>query len=316
MNYVQHFGPMTLPGKGKERIDLKPYELSLFQELLIHQAMPSKEIHNFLKQTSEKPMNSKNITDRLRRLVESKLLIRIGPLESRLLIRIDPDQRSPLYFYKLSKRGIQCLANNGVINEEEVEKFYRRIMSTNIYSLPLVPSAIANRVKIESMKSEWEQSYVQYPGIGHSLRIKMLQIKGFNVSLVPSWTFQKGNRYVFLEMETGSPSSEVIESLMKHYMLIAEDNPEDEVIVVFSFTNNMLGVKNTRSNRSKRVENIKEAITNLQNGPSNLWMYAMPTDRTPPLLLELIFGIRPINSVSSANFISHWKNSVMKNFPV
>lgn len=302
MKYISDFKPVKINGKGKKRIDLKPSELRLFQEMLVHHVMPSKAVHEFLQAAGKRMLNGTSISNRLARLRDSKLLLRMEKEEGGF----------KSYFYKLSKRGIYCLVECGVINEQEAEKYYNHIISLRIPSAhTLGICQLVNRVIVRELNYSLPK-FRHYRGLMPGYQN---QVAEKSLGLIPDWTFQREQRYVHLEMDTGSQSHRVIESKINRYIKYALQNQEKEIMLVFSVFDESLGIKSlsAKSDRSKRIRALKDLVPSLKHWPENLSIYVLAAERTAAVILDLLTYRLPYDDADSMVLLHVWKEKAKKN---
>lgn len=282
----------------KKRVVLKSEELMLLEELSHHRVLGAGEVHNILQVASNKPKNSRAITNRLRRLVN------IGVLK-RLVLPPSANNRFPLYFYKVGSKGLQVLVQTGALTKERSEminEYLKKAKVPNPHNI--ATSILANKVKLLGFKEGFED----YQHGRSSLYFEK------NSPIVPDWVFKRNTHLVCLEVDSGGESLSVIRDKYKKYIELAAKT-KDKIKVVFSVMDGSVSQSLTDSERSKRTYSIKESAPPLQEWPANLSFYSLTAERTPALILRLIKDIEPIPAELRKIIVNDWVNLWKENIP-
>ncbi len=299
---------------SKGRVDLKPEELVFFEELLIHRVMTANAVHDFFQATSSHTRSPSAISNRLKRFLDTGLLIRLQE-------DISPSGYSIYrYYYKLAKRGLRVLEQVGKLTSEEVERLHLQINKLQIPKRHNIgTSTLANNILLEGMK-------IGFTNFTHS---RGVDGKGFNQKergaiksyelVIPDWLFSNYNCTICMEVDTGFQQRRVIESKIARYMKYADSvkESEEEVVLLFSIMDSSLGLSAADvEDRSKRVASLKSCVPPTEVWPSNLSIYVVSSERTVDIVLRLLMGEEPYPADIRSSVILDWYNTLEEYKPI
>ena len=160
---------------------------------MIHRIMHSKSIHLFLSQSAGKTLNSNAISNRLRRLVEAKLL-------DRVTVNISVTRAEvPRYYYKLGLRAYRCLVSTKHIeNTKENFKIFRASRKTGLPSLHTdAISILANQIYLECVsKSIVDFTHMRgVEGVIVTPKGEEIGIRDLNLA-IPDWIFLQEKHFI------------------------------------------------------------------------------------------------------------------------
>lgn len=244
------------------KIVMKEYEILLLDQLLIHRILHAKSIHIFFNQMAGHPLHENAISNRLRRMVDMKILDRVTrdvSVTSAKVLR---------YYYKLGIRAYRILLEmNRLENTKENLKRFKNSRRS------VVPSVHSDAISILANQIFLNHYLYTKDGIKHirgaEIRLpnekKYLEpIQGFNL-VVPDWALFKDNHIIFLEMDTGSQDQGMIaEKILKYNILIKNFLLPANITasLIFTVLDDSIDVvkKNKKMNREKRVASLKKTI--------------------------------------------------------
>jgi len=265
---------------GKRKVVLKPYEVDLLEQIMIHRWMAAKGIHKYIQSHAKRNMNPNSISNRLHVLLESGLIFRKTKNISvtRALV--------PEYYYRLSVSGYALLVTQHRITEQEAKRYYLQVKELELPSThSAAMSTLANNIVVE-YRSSYESSLV------HSRSVPQEMIPSSLRNAIPDWVFRFGNHLIFIELDTGSQSQKIVSSKVKRYELLKEyfKTKEIQLIVFFAVLDSTVsGVKEPRlNNRKKRVRSIKRTIIKtVDQGWQDY--YVTSTQRAQKVVASLIY---------------------------
>lgn len=286
-------------GDSRARIELKPEEIKLLEELFIHRSLEGRLIHDYYQSSKGLAKNPSHVSTRLTKMVDARLLIRMVDDDDSLM-KVNRFH----YHYKIGRRGLEVLAQTGFIRKEDIERYYFQIIRLKIPKIhKLATSVIAHQVRVMGMNEGFTE-YEHYRGIDDVQEINYKLDQG---SIVPDWIFYRGSRWVYLELDTGTENVKKIESKMERYVDLAKKYPTRMISVVFSVADSSLGYSTFYfDSRSKRVATIKGSAPPVHEWPDNLHFYSVCSEDTAPLVLRLLKGIQPVTRSSRQLFIDDW----------
>ena len=284
---------------------LKPEELDLLQELLHHRVMLSRTVHDFIQTRTKNGRHANGISNRLRRLVDAGVLNRLKENVSAT--------RAPVYryYYKLAKRGLLILVDEGKLTLEEAEKFYNQIKSRRIPKIHnLATSILVNDIYLKVLK-EGIKGYSHSRGVDDTRLNGEEPIPADRKGLVlPDWVFTLNKRTVCLEVDTGTETSRVVEAKVERYIKFAESiqGSGEDLAIVFSVVDPSLNLPTYRFSidRTKRISSLKASIPPIQSWPSNLSVYVITAEKTDELLLRLLKREEPYSKDLRQLVIFEW----------
>ncbi|MFB5089509.1 replication-relaxation family protein [Psychrobacillus sp. PGGUH221] len=292
----------TLYQVGKENsIVLKDSEISLLEQLMIHRIMHSKSIHLFLSQLAGKKLNSNAISNRLRRLVEAKILERVTLNISVTRAHV------PRYYYKLGLRAYRCLVSlKRIENTKENFNIFKVSRKSEVPRLHTdAMSILANQIYLHSIS----KSYVNFThmrgveGVIVTSEGQELGIRGLNYA-IPDWIFLQEKHFIFVELDTGSQEQKMIREKIDNYeslnKIFLEKNGYT-MSLVFAVLDNSIDVvqKNKKQNRSKRVASLKQNLSSICFS-----IFAVSAKRASYLILKILTNLK----IDKYELTCHWLN--------
>lgn len=271
--------------KNWKFIWLREEEVKLLEQIWIHRTMQAKSVHSFYEVTSKTLRNSNAISNRLTKLVEHGLLIRLTKDVSLTRARV------PRYYYRLGKIGLRLLAEHQRIQLDDVtRKDYRSFRNSPVPSVHTdAMSILANRIYLDCR--------YDIPGMVHRRGVtgKIISRSGDEKlirehKVIPDWIFQVDNRLLCIEMDTGSQEYVKIKGKFIRYNALQKVLQKQgyQIVVLFAVLDDSIDVvqKNKRTERNIRVENLNhlyaEYIENWTPDPYRLtakpelkWVYAV-----------------------------------------
>ena len=274
---------VILKTHGNRTIELSEVELMMLNELLIHRSLSGNQLYDFV--SVLKPRSKKGFVNRLAKLTDYGILLRYKHFYS---------VESTLYrfHYKLGRKGLQLLSEQGIITSEEVELLFQ---STKSIKVPRIHTQAISHVAITTKLALIKENlnHIEHCRGADDKRTA----ERTNGELVPDWIFRNKNRTVYIEMDTGSQRGNKIPSKVKRYIELARNNPSEETIVVFSVLDNSINISGQDRfgyDRSKRVSGVKNTISPKTEWPSNLFFYVLSAHRTPQAIMKFMKNELPV----------------------
>lgn len=236
---------------------IRKEELELFEQIWIHRTMQAKSVHLFYEETSKTLRNSNAISNRLSKLVEQGLLIRLTKDVSLTRARV------PRYYYRLGKRGLRLLAEQQKIELDEVTRQdYRSFLNSPVPSVHTdAMSILANQIYLDCRFEIPDMTHrrgVTGKIISRSGDGKLIRENG----AIPDWIFQVDNRLLCIEMDTGSQEYKKIKEKFTGYNALHQVLKEQgyQIAVLFAVLDDSIDVvkKNKRKDRDGRTQNLNE----------------------------------------------------------
>lgn len=256
--------------KNWKFIWLREEELELLEQIWIHRTMQAKSVHSFYEATSKTLRNSNAISNRLTKLVNQGLLIRLTKDVSLTRARV------PRYYYRLGKFGLRLLAEHQKIQLDDVTRQdYRSFRNSPVPSVHTdAMSILANQIYLDCR--------YEIPGMVHRRGVtgKIISRSGDGKlirenGVIPDWIFQVDNRLLCIEMDTGSQEYKKIINKFVRYNALHEVLLKQgyQLCVLFAVLDDSLDVvqKNKRMERNRRVENLNRLFAE--------YLKTWPTDR-------------------------------------
>jgi len=291
---------------GNRGIFLYDEDLFLMKQLLIHQSMRSPSIHDLLQSLSDTPRNSNGITNRLGRLCAAGIFVQ---MKEKVLV---DGGNLHTYHYRLGSRGVDALVAMDLLNVEEGARIYQM---NNRLSVPTrhtkAASSIANQVFLHCYPKFDLSTFSHERGASHTLFSNTRNEMHRNL-IVPDWVFEDGNRFVCLELDTGTQRKDPISSKFKRYFKRSEQLLEEgkELIVIFSVADDSVMV-DFSDNRKRRIASLKEMIPPFTEWPKNLAFYVVTANRTPSLVERLLSYDEPFSPYERFQYADDWKRKAI-----
>lgn len=281
---------ITVPlGSNGKRIVLKHEELLFLHELTIHRTLQVRDVYDFFRNVFRIAPHTKSIAKRLGRLVSAGILMRMEE-------RVNPTNLKT-YYYKIGKRGLEALHKSNLISRDDAERLYQQIFYLKIpKSHTMAASHLANQTKVLGLSEDL--------ALEHNRGIDDPELKKKGNVLISDWVFKRRNRTVFLEVDSGRQTLEVISSKVERYIHFAETVNEN-VVLVFSVMDDTVS-KSFTSDRSKRIASLKENMSPCQNWPKNFSIYVITAERTPELILRILKRSEPLSQEFRGYVIDEW----------
>ncbi|WP_282020864.1 replication-relaxation family protein [Planomicrobium okeanokoites] len=243
--------------KNWKFIWIRAEELELLEQVWIHRTMQAKSVHSFYERTSKTLRNSNAISNRLTKLVEEGLLIRLTKDVSLTRAKV------LRYYYRLGKPGLRLLAEQQKIELDEVTRQdYRSFLNSPVPSVHTdAMSILANQIYLNCR--------FEIPGMTHRRGVtgKIISRSGDGKlirenGVIPDWIFQVDNRLLCIEMDTGSQEYKKIKEKFNGYNALHQVLKEQDyqIAVLFAVLDDSIDVvkKNKRKDRNVRVQNLNE----------------------------------------------------------
>lgn len=278
-----------IPFGKRNWIELRDWEVLLLKELLTQRIMKSSDVHAFYHAMAEPPVHSKSISRRLSRLVEAGVLLRIEKNIRGYYRRI---------YYKLAKKGLTALVNEGIIQQSEMSKIYQWILQAQIpkpHNLAL--STLVNKIRIETYNQGIDL-------LAHKRGGEWIEDERLQIQKVPDWVFESKEAIVLLELDTGSERLKEITDKVRGYIDYCSTTDKN-VFVVFSYWDSSVDADKS-SQKTGRVASLKSAIPPIYDLPSNLKVYTLGLDRTVYPVIRILKGNEPIPKTLRKAFLNEW----------
>lgn len=174
--------------------------------------------------------------------------------------------------------------NEGAILHSNMEKVYQVITQTKIQKQHnLALSTLINKIRIESFKHDLDLKVHMRGG-------EWIEENRIKIKTVPDWVFETNEAIVFIELDTGSERLKCIIDKIEGYIdfCLSTEKKFSSFFHIGPFAKSELS-----NNRSGRVASLKSAISSIQNLPSNLFIYTLPSKRTILPVVRILKGIEP-----------------------
>jgi hypothetical protein len=290
--YVIPLGP-----KGK-RIELQKEEFILLKELLKHRTIHSSDVHEIYEYAVEIPRHPGSISRRLTNLVKAGVLHRMYENVSTTRAQVKK------YYYKIGLKGLKALADRGELPPDQVETLNKQLLRLRIPKAHnIAASSLANKVWLEGMRQKII-NFNHFRGSEDERLLSDFKVTSEGENVIPDWVFEKGNRTIYLEMDSGRQHIKVIEHKIERYIKYASTT-QREVTVIFSVMDGSVN-NYVSSDRTKRVSSLKESMPPTQEWPKNFSIYVLPAERTANIAVRILQEYEPLTSEYRGYVIDEW----------
>lgn len=296
----------------KVGVILKAEEILILHEIFIHSTMRATSIHGFYEMFSKGQRSATGISNRIRKLVDSGMLVQIkeslgnGASLSGLTY----------YHYRLGPRGLEVLITLGKVEKEKGERAFHSAIRRGVPSSHFrATSNLANKIVIRMLSHSPTIDFKHMRGSIHDeLGATNETVFSQRGLIIPDWVFERGDTIVAIEVDTGTQRREIIRRKYKRYekmakILLARGK---RLIVLFAVTDGSVidisvGQDIRRDTRSRRVVSLKETFPLFTEWPENLEI-SVATARRIPLLVERILSKQaPISKSEQLLYLETWE---------
>ncbi|MBU8908066.1 replication-relaxation family protein [Desertibacillus haloalkaliphilus] len=282
---------------------LSALEIDLIKILLNNRFLTTKQIIYFLVQCGNN-FNENSIRNRLFKL-ES-----IGFIDSYEYVL--GNDGFIFKYYQVTKKCVDCLVEEGLILDSfssykaismganSITKYIEHTFSINeIVIRTLVTNRLENDdgtlgYKVESLSPH---KYVYWDNKNPSSRL-----------IVPDWIFKKENRFVNVEVDSGSEDIKELELKVLAYIKLLDQRPNENHTVLIALMDDSIPTRSYRMNRNKRISNIRDSLNKLDKlRRSHLEVYVVQLERAHRLVDQLLY-----DSDSIKYDKSYLKNEIKK----
>jgi len=287
-------------------VKLNSVELTFLYHLYIHRSMASGVIRELLEELYEHKPRKNVISNRLGRLVETKMLIRDEELVGGICGGLKR------YQYRLTRRSYQALADIGLVDREDMEKYLRvasRLKAFTVHnrSATMLASRIAH-----TYLSEKELHDVTFCRGSNHPRVNQGvfggNVKGFSV---PDYIFENKEVVVCIENDTGSQRGGIFQEKFERYQEVAKMISPRKLYIVFSVVDDSL-FEELGEDRKKRVASIKQAFPSSLLWEDNLYSFAVSAKDAAILVKDLLLDKCPLNIFERMDKVDSWLSIVSK----
>ena len=268
-------------------IQLNSVELTFLYHLYKHRSMASSVIHELLGELYKQKPHRNVITNRLRRLIKTKILIRdeemIGGIRGGI----------KRYQYRLSRRGYLALADIGIVNREEMEKYISAVYRLKAFSMHnRSATMLASRIAYTYLTEKELHNVAFFRGSYHPDIID--NFASGKTLIVPDYVFENDNVFVCVENDTGSQRGPFIQEKFEKYQELAKTLAPRKLHIVFSVVDDSL-FEELGVDREKRVASIKQAFPSTSLWEDNLESYYNPETSYGMFNKNLLLDKCPLN---------------------
>lgn len=297
---------VIFPIRNEKSIALKEYEIALLEQIMIHRIMHSKSIHLFLNILAAKKLNSNAISNRLKRLVDAKIL-------DRTTINISLTRAEfPRYYYKIGLRAYRLLVKtNRIEHTKDNFKTFKLSRKSEIPSIHTdAMSILANQIYLECISNSI-YNFTHMRGVEGELVTKdgrKIGLRGLNLA-IPDWIFLQGKEFIFVELDTGSQNQQMIRDKIDKYAKLYGSFLEKNgytMTIVFAVLDDSIDVvqKNKKKNRAKRVASIKQNLSSpIISYEKNI--FVVSANRAPYLIKNILRN----DNLKESALILDWLNN-------
>jgi len=270
----------------RKRVVLKPREVFILRQILIHEVVPSRVIHDLFR-AEFKGITTNVISNRIKRFVDTGILVKMEePITMNHYIH-------HLAYYKLGNKGLQKLYELSDRNREELEKQRLRIEEKGILNnIELAGTLIVNDVFLKFYSSEDWMVYGKAEN--HSLLLKNIHNNKYSMkgNMRPTWFFETDIRIMYLVIVPERMRFQKIDGyFLNMYNDLAEDARKvgKELFLIFSCIDNSSSLFATRNIDSVNgnVIHLKANMPSFHDWDPNLHVYVLPASRTAARIFEI-----------------------------
>lgn len=263
---------------------LHSYEIDLLKHIYIHRQLRAPSVHELIKVLSGKNIESSNISNRLRKLVES------GAVNRNKELIHDMSGNFVRYSYRVGTRGLEVLKFLNIITKDQVRQYLSNPHNNKFPAFHnKVASTITNSISIALLKTQIDFRFCR--GINHYLLgndnyTKEIEHRGL---IIPDYVFEDDNKIVCIEIDTGTQRTQVISSKIQKY--IKQANSKEfrnfDLHIVFVVVDNSIS-DTYETDRARRVYSLKSTFLARFELPSNLHLYAINSIHSPTLISNIL----------------------------
>lgn len=271
-----------IKGMNRKGVELTQVELKMLSFLFEQNMLRGEDLYAFL--TNHLSITKKSFGNKMARW-------RNYDVVHGQKVRVGQDGFA-FYIYQLGKWGAEILVNEGMIPESalpiKIQNGYERKQLSHLFGTKqLVLDAVLHceEDKIESF-NPYDKTY-------HEL-VNKVEPK----FIVPDWVLRSEDRYVYIEVDSGSERLQVIENKVKKYIELSLKYPERNHIVLFSVIEEkdvFFSPSEEQKQRQVRIDNMKQKLYQLHNLlQNNLSVYVLHSSRASEVIPQLLSGDKPL----------------------
>ncbi|MDX1805848.1 MAG: replication-relaxation family protein [Paenisporosarcina sp.] len=294
--------------RGVKGIVLSEDDYFVMKQLCIHYSMDSKSLHALYTFIAGGERNSNSITNRLRKLVESGVLVR------RKELIVNRGGGIFIYHYRLGRRGLDVLVQLQYITEQEANRVNDQAVRLGVPAAhtkatsKLVNNVFMSYAGNDSLPIE---EIVHLRGSVHPLfgGSPNIDLKGL---IIPDWVVERDNIVICLEVDTVTERRTELDSKYKRYIKLAEEFKllGKVLIVVFAVVDETV-TDVPGEFRLRRVASIKEYFPIFHEWPENIHFYSMSANRVPGLVSRVLSYREPTSPLEQTMFMNEWLELIL-----
>ena len=275
----------------RNKVVLKPREIFLLRQLMIHGVMQSRSIYDFLKAASSEPLKSNVINNRLKRLIDTKI---INVSKEKLTDKWNTNTR---YHYTLGDWGVGILVFSKYISIEKGEKILKESRQRT-FPKPneATASILANEILIKFLFDERNNAndFSHQQAFSHPWIKEMGWFDGKikNWPYSPDWIFESDAIFVCLITNTNISSAQQMDSVVERYVTLAKiaKSGGKKFNLVFTMIDESIRIlpDDKIKNVNRKIAHLKQIVSPLQYWVADMGIYILPAKRTVQLITGLI----------------------------
>lgn len=265
-------------------IILHDYEVDLIKHIYLHRQIRATSFHTLLKALAGREIAPSNISNRIRRLMDS------GILERNEEVITDLSSNFVRYFYKLGNVGLDFLFYLDVISYGKIRGYQNSTYTQKVPSSHnKAASVLANSIAVECIKVGLDFEFsrgINHRLLGNDSETIETEHRG---AIIPDYVFESNKIVVSIELDTGHQRQSVISKKIDRYTLLAqmEEFKDFDFYVVFAVLDKSI-ISGIESDRAKRVHYLKANFELTEDIPGNMSLFAVNSQQAIPLVATLL----------------------------
>jgi hypothetical protein len=266
-------------GPNRRGVELSLDDLKLLRHLAIHRLVSIKQLYAYVCSKKEIPYST--FRHKLYRWRKYDLVVShpytLG--------------QKGFYFnyYRIGKQGVSILINEGLLPQSWMDVEIKKFSNVKNIDHYLATQEVVTQtlIELEGVNEEVESIFPHdSPYLDRDNGSKLV---------IPDWILKNGERYLNLEIDTGSESPMELRGKVERYITLAKQNPSDHHIVLFAVIDDSFTSRYSYGeDRTRRIGSIKKNLLNIKDlHMPNIDVYVVPLARAHKLAFEILYKTKP-----------------------
>ncbi|NRD80820.1 replication-relaxation family protein [Bacillus sp. BRMEA1] len=235
-------------GENSRRISLKDYELELLYRVYKNRLLTTNQLYRWI--GAENVIRYDSFSRRLNKFTQNSLLVRHEYSLGQKGFRY--------HYFSIGTKGIEVLLSSGYLSSDT--KLYNHFKVAGAKRLDHYLSTqevvISTMLRIRNEGIEGIEDFSPYDYL-YMDETAASQDKKF---VVPDWIIKSDDKFINIELDTGTESLEMIRDKLKGYIRLAQSRKTETHIVLMAVIDDFFPTRFAYPERQRRIGNMKQAL--------------------------------------------------------